>query len=71
MTNNGKTIKTEEEWKKIMTPDQYRVMRGKGTERPFSSELLHADKTGDYYCAACGNLLRRHQVRFRYRLAQL
>ena len=48
---------TEEEWKKILTPEQYAVMREKGTEAPFSGKLLEVGKDGVYKCSACGNSL--------------
>lgn len=41
------------EWKDKLTDEQYRILREKGTEAPFSGELLHNEKTGDYTCAAC------------------
>lgn len=46
--------KTDEEWKKKLTPEQYAVLREKGTEAPGTGKLLHNEKTGDYMCAACG-----------------
>lgn len=49
--------KTEEEWKRALTPEQYRIMREKGTELPFSGKLLHEKGEGVYRCAACGNPL--------------
>lgn len=56
--------KTDEEWKKKLTPEQYAVLRGKGTEAAFSGKLLHADKDGTYMCAACGNPLFASDAKF-------
>ena len=47
----------EDEWKKKLTPEQYRVLRQKGTEPPFCGRFWNSKKPGKYYCAACGNLL--------------
>lgn len=52
-----KVTKTEEEWRRELTPEQYRVMREKGTERPFTGEYEKAKEKGTYVCAACGNPL--------------
>ena len=52
-----KVVKTEKEWKKILTPQQYNVCIGKGTEAPFTGKYWdHKDK-GAYTCVACGNEL--------------
>lgn len=52
------TVKrTEAEWRKILTPVQFNILRGKGTERPFSGEYDGFFEEGDYYCAGCGALL--------------
>ena len=51
---NYKVSKTEEEWRKKLTPAQFLVLRKAGTERPFSSDLYKNFKTGIYVCAACG-----------------
>lgn len=48
---------SDEEWKARLTPEQYRVLRQKGTEYPGSGALLHNTKTGEYHCAACSQLL--------------
>ena len=48
-----KIIKTDEEWKKILTPEQYHILRKEGTEPPFSSPLNDEKREGIYVCAAC------------------
>lgn len=45
---------SEEEWKKKLTPEQYRILREKGTEMPFTGELLNEKREGVFKCAACG-----------------
>ena len=45
---------TEEEWRRRLTPAQYRILREQGTEPPFSSPLLHEHRPGLYACAGCG-----------------
>ena len=45
--------KTDAEWRERLTPEQFRVMRAKGTERPFTGALLDNHETGVYHCAAC------------------
>ena len=44
---------TDPEWRKILTPDQYSVLREAATERPFSSPLLHEERHGIFGCAGC------------------
>ena len=56
--------KTEEDWKKELTPEQYEVMRKKGTEAPFSGKLLHEEGDGTYKCSACGNPLFPSTAKF-------
>jgi peptide-methionine (R)-S-oxide reductase len=46
--------KTEQEWRDRLTPEQYEVLREKGTERPFTGALLHEKREGIFACAACG-----------------
>lgn len=55
---------TDDEWKDKLTPEQYRVLRQKGTEVPFTGELLHNDASGDYTCAACGTVLFKSDTKF-------
>lgn len=52
-----KVNKTEEEWRALLTPEQYRVLREKGTERAFTGELTDNKAAGAYRCAGCGELL--------------
>ncbi|PKK84018.1 MAG: peptide-methionine (R)-S-oxide reductase [candidate division Zixibacteria bacterium HGW-Zixibacteria-1] len=52
-----KIVKTDEEWKKLLTPEQYRVVREKGTEAPFTGKYYKTKEAGVYVCAACGNEL--------------
>ena len=44
---------TDEEWRKLLTPDQYSVLRQEGTEYPFTSPLLHEERKGNFACAGC------------------
>lgn len=48
-----KIHKTDEEWKAILTPDQYSILRRSGTEPPFSNTLHHESRKGVYVCAGC------------------
>jgi peptide-methionine (R)-S-oxide reductase len=52
-----KVNKTEEEWRQELTPEQYHVMRQKGTERAFTGEYYSTKEQGVYRCAACGTEL--------------
>ncbi len=56
--------KTEEEWKKILTPEQYHVLREKGTERPGTGEYNNHAEKGVYTCAACGTELFTSDQKF-------
>ncbi len=49
-----KVVKTEEEWRKQLTPEQYAVAREKATERPFTGEYNACKEQGTYRCVACG-----------------
>lgn len=48
-----KVSKTDDQWAALLTPEQYRITRGKGTERPFCGTLLDNKKTGTYHCICC------------------
>ena len=48
---------TDEEWRKLLTPEQYEVLRGHGTERPGSCALLYEKRHGTFACAGCGQPL--------------
>lgn len=59
-----KIIRDEKEWKEKLTPEQYRVLREKGTETPFTGKYLHTKDKGIYKCAACGNELFSSETKF-------
>jgi peptide-methionine (R)-S-oxide reductase len=56
--------KSEDEWKKQLSPEQYEIMRKGGTEAPYSGKLLHNDTAGAYTCAACGAELFDSNTKF-------
>jgi len=56
--------KTDADWKRELTPEQYRVLRQAGTEPPFSGKLLHNEDEGTYSCAACGTPLFKSETKF-------
>ncbi len=56
--------KTEEEWKRQLTPEQYKVLRKKGTERAFTGKTWDLKAAGAYHCAACGQPLFRSETKF-------
>ncbi|MBO0930100.1 peptide-methionine (R)-S-oxide reductase MsrB [Fibrella sp. HMF5036] len=61
----GKTVvKTDAEWKKQLTPDQYEVLRKHGTERAGTSPLLNVHEDGTFYCAGCHNPLFSYKTKF-------
>ena len=64
MDTDKKIIKSNEEWKKSLTPEQYRIMREEGTEVPFTGTYYHSKERGMYVCAACGNELFSSDTKF-------
>jgi peptide-methionine (R)-S-oxide reductase len=64
MTLETKVSKTEEEWKRQLTPIQFRVTRNKGTEQPFTGEYVHNEEKGTYACVCCGNELFSSETKF-------
>ena len=55
---------SNEEWRKILPADVYRIAREKGTERPWTSPYETSKEIGTYYCAVCGNPLFRSDTKF-------
>lgn len=60
----GRVVKSEAEWKKILTPEQFEVLRQEGTEAPFSSDSKPRKKPGVFKCAGCGLDLFRSEKMF-------
>ena len=62
--NNTTMNKSDDEWKKQLTPEQFNVLRLKGTERPFTGKFEDHWDSGTYVCAACGNELFNSNAKF-------
>ena len=63
-TKSMKIQKTDDEWKSELTPEQYEVLRKKGTEAPFTGEYESVFDPGTYTCAACGTELFESEKKF-------
>jgi len=64
MTGRVTVEKSDAEWRQELTPEQYRVLRNKGTERAFTGEYAHSNEPGTYRCAGCGEALFRSDEKF-------
>jgi len=60
----ARTEKTDAEWRAGLTPEQYRILRQKGTERAFTGKYWNHHSPGTYVCAGCGNVLFDSQSKF-------
>ena len=59
-----KVVKTDEQWKKILTPPQYEILRNEGTERAFTSPLNNEKRAGTYVCAGCDHPLFSSDMKY-------
>src|SRR5258707_13130887 len=63
-SNEPTVVKSEQEWREQLTPEQYEVLRRAGTEAPFTGEYVYNKEAGDYRCAACGATLFGADTKF-------
>lgn len=63
-SDSTKVVKSEEEWKRLLTPMQFHILREKGTEYAFTGKYDHFFERGHYVCAACGNLLFESETKY-------
>ena len=59
-----KVVKSEREWREQLTPEQYEILRRKGTEPPFTGKYVYSKEDGTYRCAACGAELFSSDAKF-------
>lgn len=55
---------SDDEWKQKLSPEQYHVLREKGTELPGSGKLLYNEEQGEYKCAACGSIVFKSDAKY-------
>jgi len=63
-TMSEKVVRSDDEWKSLLSPEQYHVLRQKGTERPFVNKYDEHFEPGTYSCAACGQVLFASKAKF-------
>jgi len=64
-SNKDKVVKSEAEWKKLLSPEEYHILREAGTERPFANKYDKHFEPGAYACAACGQVLFESETKLR------
>jgi methionine-R-sulfoxide reductase len=64
VVDSPRVVKTEAEWKKLLTPEQFAIARSRGTEAPFCGTLLDNHKNGVYTCVCCGLPLFSSEAKF-------
>jgi methionine-R-sulfoxide reductase len=62
--DNSKLTVADADWKKVLAPKVYNIMREQGTEAPNTGPYVHNEKKGTYYCAACGHALFTSATKF-------
>ncbi len=60
----GQIIRSDEEWRRLLTPEQYHILREEGTERPWTSPLNDEKRAGTYACVGCGQALFTSAMKF-------
>ena len=61
---SNRVVKSDAEWRTELSPEAYRVLRGKGTELPFTGEYDHVFEPGTYHCAGCGAELFQSEAKY-------